>query len=241
MVMSSIYQEPALLDRNEHRDLRLKPQPNFDFVKNLNSVPVAGPEFFETSRDWPVVFSKGGEGEFMPMALLSLRLQGNTMGDNWGGVYMPAFIRRYPFALADGKVLFDKKAPHLQQQEGEALFGEGGENSDFLNKIIEFLAYTDVQFKVTREYCRACADNDLFTSFKAQVRNDEGTQMRLDNLFIIDEQKLKQLPDEQIGNWFRKGWLAWSYAHLHSLGAVPRLVKRDRENAARRQTDPTEA
>jgi hypothetical protein len=241
MAMLSIYQEPVLLDRNQHRGLRLKKQSNFDFAKNFNSVPVAGPEFFEASRDWPVVFNKGGEGEYLPMVLLSFRLQGNTMGDNWGGVYMPAFIRRYPFALAEGKVLFDKKAPHFQEQEGEALFGDDGENTDFLNKIMEFLAFTDAQFRATREYCQACASNDFFTPFKAQVRNDEGKQMRLDNLFILDETRLNKLPDGQIGDWFRKGWLAWSYAHLHSLGAVPRLVKRERENAARYRTDSAEA
>lgn len=241
MAMLSMYQEPVLLDRNQHRNLRLKRLPTLDFAKDFNSIPIAGPEFFLASRELPVVFSKGSDGEYMPLALLSLGSQGNHIGDSWGDVYMPAFFRRYPFGLADGKIIFDKNAPQLQEKEGEALFKEDGENTDFLNKIMEFLAYTDAQFRATRDFCQACAGNDFFTPFKAQVRNAEGKRLRLDNLFIIDETKLNKLPDEQVANWFRKGWLAWSYAHLHSLGAVVRLVKREREVAADRQTGPAEA
>lgn len=241
MAMLLIYQEPVLLDRHQHRSLRLKKLPTLDFAKNFNSIPIAGPEFFQASRELPVVFSKGSDGEYMPLALLSFGSQGNHIGDSWGDVYMPAFFRRYPFALAEGKVIFDNKAPQLQEQEGEALFREDGENTDFLNKIMEFLAHTDAQFRATREYCQACAGNDFFTPFKAQVRTGEGKRLRLDNLFIIDEGKLNSLPDEQIRDWFRKGWLAWSYAHLHSLGAVPRLAKREREVAASRQNGSAEA
>jgi hypothetical protein len=222
------YKEPVLLDRQKHRNLHLKKLVNLDFTKAVNSVPLAGIEFFEASRELPVLFTKGNEGEFIPLALLSLQSQGHNLGENWGGIYMPAFIRRYPFALAEGKVVFDQQAPDLQEKEGEPLFKENGENTDFLNKIIEFLGYMDGQFKITRDYCQACAKNDFFTPFKAQVKVG-AKPMRLDNLFVIDEKKLNSLPDEQIRDWFRKGWLAWSYAHLHSLGAVPRLVKRERQ------------
>src|SRR5688572_13540259 len=104
-----IYQEPVALDRKHHQNLRLKKPENIDFAKDLNSVPVAGVEFFEASRDLPVLFVQDTDGAFFPIALLSLQLKGHNLGDDWGGIYMPAFIRRYPFALADGKVIFDKR------------------------------------------------------------------------------------------------------------------------------------
>lgn len=230
--MSSIYREPAVLNRNEHRSLRFNKQANSDFAKNFNSVPLTGIEFFEASRELPVLFNKSGDGKFIPLALLSLRSKGNNLGNNWGDVYMPAFIRRYPFALVEGKLIFDKEAPQLQEKEGEALFKQDGENTDFLNKIMEFVAGIDTQAKLTREYCQACADNEFFTPFQAPAKGGDGKLMRLDNLFVIDEKKLNALPDAQIKEWFHKGWLAWSYAHLHSLGALPRLVKREREAGA---------
>ncbi len=222
-----IYQEPVLLDRKEHRNLRLKKSENLDFAKHLNSVPIAGFEFFEASRELPVLFARNEEGEFIPFALLSFQRDGHQLGNNWGDIYMPAFLRRYPFGLADGKVIFDKQASELQEQTGEPLFKADGENSDLFNTIIEFLGQVDRQFKLTREYCEACAKNDFFMPFKAQVKISKDKAMRLDTLYIIDEKKLKNLPDEQIKDWFHKGWLAWSFAHLHSLGAVPRMLKRE--------------
>jgi hypothetical protein len=221
-----LYKELVALERKEHRNLRLK-ETNLDYTKEINSVPVAGVEFFEASRDLPVVFTKDTAGEFIPLVLLSLQPKGHNLGDDWGNIYVPAFIRRYPFALAEGKVVFDKQAPQLQEKEGEALFGENGENTDFLNKIIEFLGYMDTQFKLTREYCQACAKQDFFTPLNAQVKIGEAKPIRLTNFFMIDEKKLKELADAEIKDWFRKGWLAWSFAHLHSLGALRRLVKRE--------------
>jgi hypothetical protein len=241
MATLHFYQEPVALDRKVHQSLRMGKPLNLDFAKDLNSVPVAGIEFFEASRELPVLFTKNSEGEFIPMVLLSLQPKGHNIGDNWSGIYMPAFIRQYPFALAQGKVIFDKQAPQLQEKEGEALFNENGENTDFLNKLIEFLGNTEGHFKITRDYCQACASNDFFTPFKAQVKVGEARPMRLGNLFMIDQSKLNSLPDEQIKDWFRKGWLAWSYAHLHSLGAIPRLIKRERQAGAEQESRPAKA
>lgn len=237
------YQELVALDRQEHRNLRLKKADNLNFTKDVNSVPIAGFEFFEASRELPVLFTKTGEDEFVPLALLSLQRKGHNLGGDWSNLYIPAFIRRYPFAKAnDGNIVFDKQAPHLQEEEGDPLFKEDGANSDFLNNIIGFLNYTDVQFKETAEYCSACARLGMFTPFKVQVNIEKDKPVRLDSLFVIEEKKLKELPDEQALDWFRKGWLAWSYAHLHSLGAVRRLAKRERQAVATAETaDPAQA
>jgi hypothetical protein len=237
----SFFQEPALLDRKEHMGLRLKKAFNLDFVKDINSVPLAGFEFFESSRDFPVVFAKASESEFIPVVLLSLRPKGHSLGADWKGVYVPASVRKYPFALSDGKVIFDKQATQLQEKEGEALFKEDGQNSDFLNQIIEFLGHVDNQFKLTREYCKACVDNDLFTPFNAQVEFEKGKRMRFDNFSVIDVKKLNSLPEEQVKSWFYKGWLAWSYAHLHSLGAMSRLIMREYEDKTAREARPMQA
>jgi hypothetical protein len=237
----SFFQEPALLHRKEHMGLRLKKAFDLDFAKDTNSVPLAGFEFFETSRDFPIVFAKAGDSEFIPLVLLSLRSKGHSLGGDWKGVYVPATVRRYPFALIDGKVVFDKRAPQLQEKEGEALFKENGENSDFLNQIIEFLGQLDHQFKLTREYCKACVENDLLTPFNAQVEFEKGKRMRFDNFSVIDVKKLNNLPGGQVKDWFYKGWLAWSYAHLHSLGAMSRLIKRERQSDTIRESQPAEA
>jgi hypothetical protein len=228
------YQEPVALNREEHKNLRLKKQDNVDFAKNVNSVPVAGFEFFEASRELPVLFTKDGSGDFIPVALLSLSAEDNNLGEQWGDVYMPAFIRRYPFALSsDGTVIFDKQAPHLQEEEGERLFNEeNGENTETLDSVAKFLNYMDQQYKATHAFSKACAERELLEPFNVQVNVTEDKPVRLSSLYVINEKKLNELADADVTEFFRNGWLAWAYAHLHSLNAVGRVARRDREAAA---------
>lgn len=227
------YDDPTFLNREVHKTLRFKASPDYSFTQDVNSVPLTGIEFFEASRDMPVLFSKDEQGDYFPLALLSLMEAGHKhLGEagSWSDSYIPAFIRRYPFALTDeGTVCFDQKANQFKGEEGEELFDEEGENSEILNNIIEFLNNYDQQYKNTLEYCGELKDLDLFTPFNLQILLDKDNPLRLEGLFVIDEKKLADIPEDKVKKWFDAGWLAWTYAHLHSLGALNRLVKRQKE------------
>ena len=67
---------------------------------------------------------------------------------------------------------------------------------------------------------------DVFKPFVLQVITADKKPLRLDGLFVIDEKKLMALDDAVVTQWFRQGYLAWAYAHLHSLGALQRLSEK---------------
>ncbi|NRB41649.1 MAG: SapC family protein [Pseudomonadales bacterium] len=228
------YKEPVALNREQHKAIKFTAQKDYGFTKDTNSVPLTGIEFFEASRDYPVLFSKDDNGEYFPLALLSLLDGDHHLVDDkgqWDDIYIPAFIRRYPFALTDeGTVCFDAKAPHFESDDGKALFNEEGENSEALSNAINFLNHFDAQHKHTRAFCEAAKESDLFKAFNVQVMVEKDKPLRLEGLYIIDEEKLGQLSEDQVNNWFKQGWLAWSYAHMHSLGAIRRLVKRQQND-----------
>lgn len=226
------YGEPVYLNREIHKKLKFSVSEDYSFADSVNSVPLTGVEFFEASRDMPVVFCANESGDFFPLALLSLMKEGhkhlNEKGE-WADSYIPAFVRRYPFVLTnEGTVCFDKKAGQLNEEKGEALFDEKGENSVVLNNIINFLNGYDRQYKHTLEYCRELKELELLKPFNLQVLIDKDNPLRLEGMYVVDEQKLKDVADEKILGWFRSGWMAWTYAHLHSLGALQRLVKRQK-------------
>lgn len=228
------YNEPAFLNREVHKTLRFKASADYSFTEDVNSVPLTGIEFFEASRDMPVLFSRDNQGDFFPLALLSLMDKGHKhlgKAGSWSESYIPAFIRRYPFALTDeGTVCFDQQANQLANEEGEALFSESGENTDTLNNIIQFLNDYDQQYKHTINYCKELKELDLLSPFNFQVLIEKDKPLRLEGLFAIDEKKLSSIPEDKVKVWFDSGWLAWTYAHLHSLGALNRLVKRQQGN-----------
>lgn len=229
------YQEPVGLNREEHKNLRLKKSSTLGFAKNVNSVPIAGVEFFNASRDFPVAFTKDSEGKMLPVVLLSLKPNTNNLDQASKDTYVPAFIRRYPFALTDsGTVVFDKGAPHLQEAEGDRLFQEeNGENTDTLNEIVQFLNQMDQHYKATQEFCKALTEREMFEPFNVQVNLGKEQSIRLGNLSIVSEKKFRELPEADVTEFFKKGWLGWMYAHLYSLNSVVRLAQRDKEAEAK--------
>ncbi|WP_240312010.1 SapC family protein [Teredinibacter turnerae] len=225
------YEEPVPLEKKKHVDLKLDRTQNYAFAKTVNSVPLSGMEFFQASRDFPILFIKNAEGKYLPMAILSLREASHDMGDNWEGVYVPAFIRRYPFVLtADKVVMIDNKAPHLNTETGDQLFAAENEPSDTLKQIVNFLELVDKSFRQTEEFAAALAEKELLEPYNATVKYDNNT-VKLNDLYAVNEKKLHEsLEKDETHEWFKKGWIAWSYAHLHSLGSMHELVLRQRKS-----------
>ena len=225
------YKKPVVLNRDAHRKLRFKPVIDFSFSKDVNSVPLLAVEFFEASRDLPVLFSKDDKGQYFPIVLMSMRNDGHDLVGAkgvWLGQYTPAFVRRYPFALTDNKDLcFDSEYKGLSEKgKGDLLFDEDeGKNTEQLDKVIAFLQNFDAEHARTRDFCAAVAEKDLFKPFVLQVMTPDNKPLRMEGLHIVDEQKMNALEDAEVTDWFRKGYLAWAYGHLHSLGAIKRLAE----------------
>lgn len=220
------YREPVLLDRERHGGLRYAPSEDFSFARDTNSVPLLGVEFFEASRSLPVVFADDAQGDKFPLALLSLSNARNGQlreDGRWDSAYTPAFVRRYPFALTDDKnVCFDQAAAHFAPDAGQPLF-EGDAPTKTLEGVMNFLRHFDAEHARTREFCVALTERDMFKPFALQVMTADRQPLRMGGLFVVNEAKLQEFDTATVDTWFRKGWLAWVYAQLHSLGALKRL------------------
>lgn len=228
--MSSLmyYNSPVPLDKSKHAKLKFKQIDSLNFAENSNSVPVAGFEFFACGRHHPVMFVKNSKEEFIPIALLSLTPTGHQLGDQWAGVYVPAFVRRYPFILEDknGIVMFDESCPNLQEEEGERLFDDAGESTDTLKNIVKFLETVDRGYRATEQYVKALAEKELLQPCQNTIKFSDNT-LKLDNLYVVEEKGfMEKLSDAEIAEWFKKGWIAWTYAHLNSVNAIPEVVNR---------------
>lgn len=224
------YKEPVALNREQHKGLKFSPINDFGFTAEVNSVPLTAIEFFEASRDLPVLFSKDAEGNFFPIALLGLTNQGHALMNDegqWTSSYVPAFIRRYPFALNnEGTVFFDQASGLVSEDSEKPLFDEEGENTETLTNIVSFLNHFDSEHKRTVAFCEALKEQDLFKPFNLQVMpKDADKPLRLEGLFVIDDKKFDALEGDVVQDWFKKAYIAWVYAHLHSLGAIQKIAQ----------------
>lgn len=225
------YKEPVALNREQHSQIKFTPVKDYGFTKSVNSVPLTAIEFFEASRDLPVLFSKDQQGSFFPVALLGMTNEGHNLTDEegkWQANYVPAFIRRYPFVLnGEGTVFFDKASDLLSDEDGNELFSEDGKNTETLENIVTFLNHFDNEHKRTVDFCAELKEKELFKPFNLQVMpKDAEKPLRLEGLYAIDDKKFNELDDSIVAEWFKKAYVAWVYAHLHSLGAIQKVAQK---------------
>jgi hypothetical protein len=228
------YEKPALLDRDKHRRRRVRPAQGFGFARNANSVYLAGAEFNEACKEYAIVFTRSGAGAVAPVVMLGLRTRENLLvqeDGGWDARYLPAFVRRYPFVLAElaGEslaVCVDEAYAGLSDTEGEPLFDAQGRETAFLRSAVDFLTTYQREYLRTEAFCQRLAQAGLLTEMNARADLVDGRSFTVNGLFVVDEQKLMSLPDATALALFRSGELHLVSMHLASLSNMQRLVDR---------------
>ncbi|RFA35079.1 SapC family protein [Alkalilimnicola ehrlichii] len=229
------YNKIVPLNRDRHKGLRLRSaQGKADFAANTHYLPLAGTEFYQASRSFPILFT-GGEGSG-PVVLVGLQEARNLFLDEeqrWDRFeYVPAYVRRYPFVLAKGDngddytVCFDEAYAGFNEAEGEALFDEEGKDSPYLQRTIRFLNQYLAEMERTKDFIARLEEWDLLKQQDVQIRAADGSRYALRDFKVVDEEKLNKIADGKLGELHREGWLGWIYAHLISLNNLAVLSDR---------------
>jgi hypothetical protein len=240
------YERPVPLNRSAHKDLRLKPVPSLKFAANVHSVPLTGVEFPAAARDVPILFAGADMKDAGPMALLGLRQNENLFVDadgQWApNTYVPAFIRRYPFILAekpegqegdDFTVFLDEAYEGFNTEQGERLFKEDGADTEMLTNAVNFLGEFQQHVARTHWFMDQLRKYDLLEPRNIRLEKD-GKTINLNGLFVVSEEKLRQLDEKVAHEFLKEGVLGWIYAHLLSLANIDRVSLRLNE---REQTE----
>ncbi|MDR2196273.1 MAG: SapC family protein, partial [Gallionellaceae bacterium] len=109
--------------------------------------------------------------------------------------------------------------------EGEPLFDEEGKETKLLESSVEFLRWFHAQMERSREFTKRLAELELLVPRNIQMQRGEEKPEVFDGFFIIDEEKLRGLKDEQVLELFRNGYLFLIHAHLCSLSNADRLLR----------------
>jgi hypothetical protein len=236
------YDTPIALNSKTHRNLKIKPSDGgLNFSSKTNSVLLAGVEFPEACKYFPIVFAKVADQQVLPVALLGFRDLENLFvdaGGQWKSEYVPAYVRRYPFVLAKGgadeqlTVCIDESYPGFGADEGQPLFNEKGEPTDYLKGVLAFLQDYQAQLERTDIFLKTLRELDLLVDVAANVNLPSGERYSLAGLMMVNERRLQELPDEKIMRLFRSGELAWIYSHLLSIGNFNRLLSKTAPAAA---------
>lgn len=238
-----IYEQPVVISRERHRHARIRQLPvGYAFASELNSVPLAAEEFADAARDYPIVFAGAPGQASMPAALLGLSAAENLFVQDDGrwaeDAYVPAFLRRYPFVVAeqaqgDGFDVCLDQAFLAEGEEGLPLFDAEGREAPALSHAMKFLVDYQGAVQRTQAAMRQLRDNDLLVARNVNVERAGAARQSLGGFSVVDEERLQKLGAKALRELARTGTLGLVYTHLTSLRNVHRLARRRDGRAAR--------
>jgi len=240
MINQNLHKQPVPLDSVKHRNLKLDVDArNMANVAALNAFFVAGTEFGDAVKDYPVVFVNAGTDEsgkpaVAPIAVFGLQAGQNLCLDDSGEVwrvrYVPAALRLYPFGLArvqpDQMVMcFDESWSGFSQTQGRELFTADGKPTEFTLEVQKQLEAFETEIERTRLVCELLRDKGLLRDMRFDATLPDGQTLTVDGFLTIDSDKLNALPDADVLALHKNGVMGLIHAHQLSLGNMSKLVE----------------
>ena len=230
------------VNRERHAGTRIRPLQDFRFASEAHLASVTLHEFGRVSGTYPILFVEDKQNDlFRPVALLGLEAGENLFLDaegKWKAQYVPAIIRRYPFALAgpdeqdNYAVCIDEGADVVgEDAEGQPLFDDAGEPAEALENVRRYLSELQQMDAMTNACCEFLAEHNMFTPFN--LRLQDGEQIRnIAGCYVVNEERLNNLSDELFLDMRKRGYIGPIYGHLASVAQMDRLVRLRQEAAA---------
>ena len=231
------YSKPEPLTHQLHGKLGVKRMDGpFSFARTGHVVPLTVGEFPLAAISGPIIFV--GD-EKTPLAVMGLNPGENMFVTPEGvfeaGVYIPAYVRRYPFVFANddkaGQMILciDRSAEFIVEGGDMAFFDEKGEPSEYTQNCIEFCNNYEGERQRTLNFVQLLRALDLFELKQATFTptNPDGSAGEVQTIaeyWGVSEEKLKGLSGEQLVELRDNGALQQIYTHLTSLAGWDRLI-----------------
>jgi SapC len=224
------------LSSSVHSGYHSKSADRAPFLVNQHAVPITVDEFVATQRFLPIVFSVGENP--VPLALMGLNEGVNVWVDDegkvLGEVYLPAYVRRYPFMLArlspeaqELSLCFDPTSGLVGDfEEGDALFADG-KPSEATTNILKFCEEFELSAQRTVAFVQDLKEAELLMDGEVSIQPAGAEQPFVYRGFqMVNEEKLRELTAEQLEKMNRNGMLPLLYAHLFSISLVREIFAR---------------
>jgi hypothetical protein len=232
------YTKPEALSRDLHGNLGVsRVEKPYGFAVEGHVVPITVAEFGLGALSYPIIFA--GEQK-QPLAVMGLTAGQNLFIKEDGtfevGAYVPAYIRRYPFVLANDEagermiVCIERAATIFREEDADMpLFDDKGEPSEYTANAIKFCEDFETERRRTEQFVALLTELDMFETKRAVFTPNlpdgkQGEPQLIADYFGISEEKLRALPVKKLGELRNSGALEKIYNHLSSLVGWERLI-----------------
>jgi len=228
-----MYKSLVPINKARHEGKKVKQVQGFDFASGFHIASIMVHEFARAASLYPVVFLEDKDQDsFRPVVLMGLDAGENLYvgaDGKWQASYIPAIIRRYPFALASTgeqdkfTVCIDEGSDLISDSEGVPLFNEQGEPAEALENVKRYLGELQQMDAFTGEFCKYMVANNMLTPLNMRVRQADQVK-NINGCYVINEERLNGLSVERFAELRDKRYLPAVYAHLLSLAQIERLM-----------------
>lgn len=234
-----MFEKVVPVNRDRHASTKIREITSFGFASKFHIAYVTMHEFVRAAAVYPIVFLEDQEKDgFRPVALLGLDTGENLfVGETgkWEATYVPAIIRRYPFALAntdqEGQftICIDEGSELVSDIEGAAMFDHNGQPTQVIENVKRYLSELQQMDALTHEFTKFLAENNMFTPLNMRVRDNDRVK-NIAGCYVINEERLNHLSDDRFLELRKKRYLPPIYAQLISLAQIERLMTLKEKN-----------
>jgi SapC len=219
----------VVLNTDRHRKLRVHAQPALELGDNQRFVPVVISEFPALAMHYPILFSKDADtGQFYCGAMLGFDVGENLFIDaqRHENGYRPLNLQRGPFFTAGDELVVDLDSPRVSAGGEQALFGENGEASAYLQSIMRVMRELKPGLEQTKVFIATLMALKLIEPVTIKAHFDDGSQREVTGLYTVSRDALQGLSDTAVLDLFRRGYLQLIYLQRASLDQVSALAQR---------------
>jgi len=148
-------------------------------------------------------------------------------------VYIPAYVRRYPYMLAridetkeELTLCYDPESDLVGEKEGQPLF-DGEQPSQTLTAVLKFCEEFEIAAQRTQAFVKELEALDILIDGEVSIQPEGSGQPFLYRGFrMVDEQKLRDMEAETLHKLNQNGILPLLMAHLFSLSLMREIFAR---------------
>jgi len=221
--------------KEQHQNLKLSKMRDLSHTTDQHIVPIAAAEYAQASASFPIVLVKNPDSEhYRSVVMLGLEAGENLyfQDEKWTALSLPQSISMMPFSLGFDPdkentltACIDLDSPFVGEDKELALFEKDGKESEVLNNVQQALGRLYDNERMTENFIKELEENNLLQELELNVALSTDEKKKLVGIFTINEDKIKELPDEKVIDFHKRGLFVPIYSMLGSLSQINRLVQ----------------
>lgn len=226
-----------ILNNADHRDLRVHTEAGAALGDAVMAALIVPAEFRRVQSEYPIVFRRDHEsGNVTALALFGFENGENLFleGGEWQARYRPLSISIQPFLVGqpsseggEGQVHIDMEHPRVSANgEGVRVFDADGGTTPLLEEIAGKLGELHAGYQASGKFFAALERHGLLEAFSFEVPLSDGSKHSLVGFHIINEDVLRALDGDALGDLHAGGHLMPIFMALASLSQLAELATR---------------